>query len=251
MIKVLILAIVQGLTEFLPISSSGHLVLTSKWLAHDSDLFLYTVLHLGTLGSVLVYFFRDIIAYLKDLKQIRNCLIACFITGTIALIFKDLFESLFSVHSFVLASLFVNGLIMFWANRVIDKTKREQINTWDAAFMGLIQSLAIIPGISRSGSTISALLYRGVERKQAFRFSFIASLPLVAAAFLLELKDLDFSGLGMTLRLEYVLGLLVAFLVGLMALRLLEYVMQKARFDVFAYYCVGLSVLGFTLFLFK
>lgn len=245
MIKIVILAIVQGLTEFLPISSSGHLVLASKWLAHDSDLFLYTVLHLGTLGSVFVYFFKDILAYLRDIVQIKKCLLACFITGSIALIFKGFFESLFSAHIFVLGALFFNGLVMFWANRVIDKTKKEEIGYWDASFMGLIQSLAVIPGISRSGSTISALLFRGIEREKAFKFSFIASLPLVAAAFLLELKDLELSSFDITLGLSYGLGLIVAFIVGLAALRLLEYVMKKARFDIFAYYCILISILGY------
>lgn len=247
MFKLIVLAIVQGLTEFLPISSSGHLVLASKWLAHDSDLFLYTVLHLGTLGSVLVYFFKDIISYLKDVKQIKNCIITCAVTGLVAITFKDFFESLFTGYLFVLIALFLNGLLMLWANRVIDKTQKTKLDYKDAAFMGLIQSMAIIPGISRSGSTISALLFRGIERKTAFRFSFIASLPLVAGAFLLELKDLSWSQLQPVSYLNYILGAFVSFLVGLMALKLLEYVMQKARFDVFGYYCIFISVLGLIL----
>lgn len=248
MFKIIALAIVQGLTEFLPISSSGHLVLTSRWLAHESDLFLYTVLHLGTLGSVLVYFFKDIIAYLKDIEQIKKCLLTCLITGMLAIVFKDFFKSLFSGYLLVLLALFVNGLLMLWANRVIDKTKRSKINYKDAAFMGLVQSLAIIPGISRSGSTISALLFRGVERKEAFKFSFIASLPLIAAAFLLELKDLELGSFAdNSMTLGYACGALTAFLVGLAALKLLDYVMQKARFDVFGYYCILVSVLGLIL----
>lgn len=245
MFKVIVLAIIQGLTEFLPISSSGHLVLASRFMEREPDLFLFTVLHVGTLGSVLVYFFSDIIAYLKDFKKIKKCLVACMVTGSFVLLFKDFFEGLFAGYVYVLMALFINGLIMFWANRMINKTNKEEISYIDAVLMGMAQSAAVIPGISRSGSTISALLFRGVERKQAFRFSFIASLPLIAGAFLLELKDLNSDGFANNnMILEYVVGLILAFIVGLLALRLLEYVMQKARFDIFAYYCIALSIVG-------
>lgn len=248
MFEIVVLAIVQGLTEFLPISSSGHLVLASRFLEREADLFLFTVLHLGTLGSVIVYFFKDILDYLKDLKQIRNCLIACLVTGLIVLFFKEYFEAVFSAYIFVLIALFLNGLLMLLANQVIDKTSKKDISALDACFMGLIQSVAVIPGISRSGSTISALLFRGIERKQAFRFSFIASLPLIAAAFLLELKDLDLKIIqGGSAMKEYLFGLFVAFFVGMFALRLLEYVMQKSRFDIFGYYCIVLSIFALIL----
>ena len=245
--KFVFLGIIQGLTEFLPVSSSGHLVFAQKILAIDSlQLLIIATCHMGTLFALFVFFFKDLLDLFKQPRLLGYILLVTVITGVIGILGRDFFESLFASTKAVGLSLFITGLVLIFTSRFLKgNRKSESLNKKDAIFLGLMQSFSIIPGISRSGMTISALLFRKVEKETAFRFSFLAGIPAIAAAFFLEAKDIDLSSL------TEIGGLLncfiFSFLSGLIALVILKRILIKAKFHYFGYYCILLSILSFLL----
>jgi len=177
----ILLGALQGLTEFLPISSSGHLGLAHRILGLDSDVLARTVLlHVGTLGAVVTFFFRDIGAYLRQRRLLGYILVVTLITGASGLLIKGFLEPLFGSGAWIGVFLLVNGLVLLTTRRVTGPG-RGRITLLDSVVMGCAQGIAVLPGISRSGATIAALLLRGCDRQEAFRFSFIASLPAIVA----------------------------------------------------------------------
>ena len=188
MLKFIALGILQGFTEFLPVSSSGHLVMAEHFLKINSGtVFLAVVLHLGTLLALTVYFFREIAKALRNLRTIALIAVVTIITGVFGLAFKKIFESFFDNPRTVAFFLIVNGFILLSTKFFKEKTREPGL--FDAAVMGLAQSFAIAPGLSRSGLTITSLLARGIQKEKAFKFSFIASIPAIVLAFLLEFKE--------------------------------------------------------------
>ena len=245
MVKEIVLGAVQGLAEFLPISSDGHLVLANAAFGATPDLFYITLLHVGTLTAAALYFFPRIIAYLKDRDMIAKVLVACMVTGAIGLLGKHFFESLFENPMVASACLVANGMLLIAANHVIGKGTHG-VGLGDSVWMGLAQVAAILPGVSRSGTTISALAFCGVKKEEAFAFSFISSLPLIAAAFALECKD-ALEAHAFAVSPAQWIGVGVALAVGLCALKLLELVIKKTRFDLFGYYCIAIGVFSFAM----
>ena len=242
--KFVYLGIIQGLTEFLPVSSSGHLVFAQKILGIDSlQLLIIATCHMGTLLALILYFLKDIIKLFKQPRLMGYILLVTAITGIIGIIGRDFFETLFISNKVVSLSLFVTGLVLIFTGRFL-KGDRElnHLNKKDAILLGLMQSLSIIPGISRSGMTISALLFRRVERETAFRFSFLAGIPAIAAAFFLEIKNIDLSSLAEINSLF--VCFVFSFLSGLVALMILRHILIKAKFHYFGYYCILLSILS-------
>lgn len=241
MIKYVILGVIQGLTEFFPVSSSAHLVIMQKILGIESGQLANTiVLHLGTLLSLVIFFFRDILEILKDLRSVLLILLVTLITGIIGIAGKDFFIGLFSAVVPVSLALICTGIILLLTAK-FTAGKKSNPNFKDAAVLGLAQGASIIPGISRSGITISTLLFRGMEREAAFRFSFLASLPAIFGATLLEIKDI-----GDVLKVEF-LGLAVGFLcslfAGLFALWVLKSILRKAKLHYFGFYCIIIAIL--------
>ena len=236
--KTIILAIVQGLTEFLPISSSGHLVVFNKLLGAGGGIGLYAVLHLGTMFSVIVYFSKDIYKMWNDVERLRSVLVACFVTGIIVLLGKEYFERFFNSCLYVATAMLVNGLLLMCADKFSEKGGKDKVSTFDALIMGLVQAISIIPGISRSGSTISTLFFRGVSKEEAFRFSFISAIPLIFGAFILEMHDIGSMSACFKFFSKYSLSCLIAFLTGLCALKLLSYMIKKSKFYLFGWYCI-------------
>lgn len=249
MFKQIILGTVQGLTEFLPVSSSGHLVLFNNILDAGGDVALYTILHLGTVFAVCVYFYRDIIELLKDISRIKAVLLACFVTGVIAICFKDIFESLFSNIVYVATALMCNGIILLLTRSFMQKADKEKTGIVDALIMGVVQALAVIPGISRSGATITALSVRGVKKEEAFRFSFVAAIPLIGGAFLMELKDLGSMSECVSFCIKYSVPAFTSFVTGLCSLKMLSYMINKSKFHIFGWYCIIVSIIVFILYL--
>jgi undecaprenyl-diphosphatase len=192
-----------------------------------------------------VYFFKTIIGYLKDRDMIAKVLLACLVTGLIGLFGKHFFESLFENPMVASGCLVVNGLLLIAANHVIGKGT-HRVGLGDAFWMGLAQATAILPGISRSGTTISALAFCGVKKEEAFAFSFVSSLPLIAAAFALECKD-AFEAHTFAITPAQWVGVGVAFVVGLCAIKVLSFVIKKTRFDLFGYYCVAMGVFSYAM----
>ena len=243
MIKYILLGIVQGLTEFFPVSSSAHLVITQRVLGiQGKEVALSVVLHLGTLCALAVFFFKDILALLRNVRSIILILIITFITGIIGVARKSFFEALFSNIRVVGIALIFTAVILFFASRAMNG-KRNIINIKDALILGLTQGIAIIPGISRSGMTISTLLFRGVEKQEAFRFSFLASMPVILGAALLEAKKIGFCLLRQGEFAHFAAGFMSSFCIGLLALWLLKRIIARAKLHYFAYYCVVLSLI--------
>jgi undecaprenyl-diphosphatase len=244
MIKYALLGIVQGLTEFLPVSSSGHLVVMQKMFGMEANQIVTSVvLHLGTLLAVVIFFRKDIAGLRNDPGMLKMIFITVLITGAIAIAAKDFFEGLFSSARAVgIAWLFTGSVLVFTAR--IRHRDRGKIGSRDSIIMGLAQSLAVIPGVSRSGITISALLYRGIERRLAFVFSFLVSIPLILGAAFLEAKKLeavppgDLNNLGA--------GFACSVLSGLFSLAILNRAIAREKFHYFGYYCFLMGILTLT-----
>ena len=247
------LAIVQGLTEFLPVSSSGHLVLLQHWLgAYSGDVFLDVLLHVGTLGSVLCVYRAEIRRLLRfDPPAIQY--IAAIVVGTvpaviIGLLFKDPIERLFASPAAAGAALIFTGLVLF-STRGVRSSGRSHRGEWypvppalgRALLIGCAQALAILPGISRSGTTITASLWLKLPRAEAARFSFLLSVPAIAGALVLHLLDGVAPAGGNWIGAA--VGALIAFAVGLVAIKLTAMAVIQRHFWKFAFYCLPLGVL--------
>lgn len=241
MFEHIVLGIVQGLTEFLPVSSSAHLVFAEKITGKiDNDVAFFVLLHLGTLLALAVFFFKDLIALFKNPKLIGFILLATFITGAIGILGKSYFESLFESVSATSWQLLVNGFMLIAANRFIDGG-RKAVNLVDSIIFGFVQAISIIPGISRSGATISALLFRKIDKETAFKFSFLASMPAILGAALLEAKDIG--TVAQVNILNFELGFAFSFATGLFSLYLVKAALKKARLHYYGYYCIIVAIL--------
>jgi undecaprenyl-diphosphatase len=258
---------IQGLTEFLPVSSSGHLVLFQHLLGLTQPLLAFDIgVHVGTLGAVVIYFFKDIrdilralakwVSVLPDTKAAVGLLAAdreirialLIVTGSIptavlGLLFKEVAETLFSSVTIVGTTLIITAAIL-WGTRWADKTGHgvRRFTVKSSLAIGFVQGLAIIPGISRSGATIAAGLFLGLNRETAARYSFLLSIPAVAGAGLLGAGDLiGHAGLPLS---SIAAGTLAACIVGYASLKLLVWMVRRGRLHYFAPYCAGLGLLA-------
>lgn len=260
-----LLGIIQGLTEFLPVSSSGHLVILQNLLGfREPEMLLDTVLHLGTLMAVCIYFRSDLGKMIlgtwesvfqgkgseswgKKKTHRSHALITWWVlvgsipTGLIGFFFRHPLENLFGSVSLVAVMLLVTGTVLA-LTRLTPGTVGEGRDLGHVASLviGTVQGLAIIPGISRSGTTIACGLYLGLEREMAGRYSFLLSIPAIMGALLLELKGADISGVGF---LPLFCGFVSSALVGLLALKVLMGMVRKGRLFYFAPYCWILGIL--------
>ena len=269
----ILLGLVQGIAEFLPISSSGHLAIAEHLLnvsgATEIPDFFDVLLHLGTLVAVFVAYWSDIrdmilelISGVRDLAR-RNTpdpipparrMILLIIVGTLPLFLvlpvKDLVEGLSNNMYFVAGALLVTGCLLFASDRVRHGRKTERSATLiDVLIVGVAQAIATCPGISRSGTTITAGCFVGFERKFAVRFSFLLSIPAILGANILSLKDAVEAGIDWASVPVYLVGVAVSAVVGYACIRLLKMIAAKGRFGWFAYYCwfAGAATLLFTI----
>lgn len=241
MLRYVILGIIQGLTEFFPVSSSGHLVIMQRLLGESGqEIALSAVLHLGTICALILFFFKDILGVFKNIKLLFLILIVTIITGIIGVLGKDFFESLFSSPKLVALALVITGAILLLTQK-IREPKRDTVDFKDALFLGIMQGIAIIPGISRSGITISTLLFRKVNRETAFKFSFLASIPAILGANFLEARKIEFAlRTGFS---NFFAGFLSSLLVGIIALWVLRVILRKAKLHYFGYYCIIIAII--------
>ena len=250
LIEILILAVLQGVTEFLPVSSSGHLVVANALLealgkSPTKDLIeVNIVLHLGTLLSVIVYYWRDIMQLLGEHRRILWLLVVGTVPAVIVgLPLKKLYPQVLECP--LLAGLMfpVTALLLIWAMR-----RREgdgdyvQLSVKSAVLIGAFQAFAVLPGISRSGATIAAGIFVGLRRDRAATFAFLLAIPAIAGAGVLETIDIMQEGTTGTPIVSLAVGLLVSFLVGLAALAILIRFVQRGRLAVFAWYLVPLGI---------
>lgn len=246
----IILGIIQGLTEFFPISSSALLVIVPVLLKiPPPSIFFDVCLHLGTLFAVIVFWFKrisKITISLFTLKKNNDARIGIFIiiatipTAIIAILFKEPLERLFESPLRVSLLLFITGILLF-ATRFF-KEKKEDLNVLEALIIGLFQGIAIAPGISRSGSCISAGLFLGLKRECAFDFAFLLSIPAILGAFVLKLKD-TLENKEAIFILPFAAGTIVATIVGFISLFFLSNIVRKGKIYYFAYCCWFLSIL--------
>lgn len=254
----ILLGLVQGFTEFLPISSSGHLVLFGSLfnLDENSRLLFFAMLHVATLIAVLIYFFRDLIKLtLKDYWIIGLGTLPAVLIGVL---FKDFLESLFSYPVLNSLTLVITGMINLVADKklhtgVADKTESTSLTPgWRSAIMvGIAQAISIIPGISRSGATVAAGVLMDLPRAQAFKYSFFLSIPAILGASLLEIGDHVRQTNSFSLTLAEWLGLLAAFIAGLLSLKLFSLVIHQARLKWFGYYVIIVGVVSGLYFIFQ
>lgn len=248
-LSMLVLAVVQGLTEFLPVSSSGHLVLFQHLLnTREGDVFFDVVLHLGTLGSVLVVYRRDVVRLLRldkpALGYVLSLALGTLPAVAVGLLAKDAIESVFSSPAFAGAGLLVTAVVLFSTRaarpRPADGSAWEPrpLAPWRALVIGSAQAFAILPGVSRSGSTIAASLWTGLERAEAARFSFLLSVPAILGALVLHIADGELSGLEGGVAGQLVLAAGAAFAVGLLAIRWTALAVVQAHFWKFSGYCL-------------
>ncbi|MBN1958545.1 MAG: undecaprenyl-diphosphatase UppP [Desulfuromonadales bacterium] len=256
-----LLGLIQGLTEFLPVSSSGHLAITQHFLPgfQQPGLLFDVLLHAATTLAVVIYFRRDIWAllscYFRPAAAAQNerhifkmLLLGSIPTAVIGFTGKDFFSGLFENLMLIGFMLLVTATLLTLAEKIRkDGRSLEQVSSSDALLVGVVQGLAIIPGISRSGSTIACLLLRGIDGEAAARFSFLLALPAIGGAMLLSLKDLQ--QVATSELPAYGLGALIAFISGLFAIRCLMDVVRRKRLIGFAIYCllVGSSIIGYSL----
>lgn len=270
------LGLVQGVAEFLPISSSGHLALFQNFLgiqsAEEASLFFDVLLHLGTLLAVFVYY-REMIwemileffGWISDLahggteeKEIAPArrLILLIIVGTLPLFVilpvKSVVEKLGGSTLFIGCALLLTGTLLFLSDRMGKGRKNERSATiLDTVIVGFAQALATVPGLSRSGTTIAAGLLRGYNREYAVRYSFLMSIPAVLGANILSFKDALEVGIDTSMIPVYLVGVVVAAVSGYFSIRLVNLLADKGKFGAFAYYCwaVGVLVIVLTILL--
>lgn len=249
-----LLGLIQGVTEFLPISSDGHLVIAQGYLPgfRANPMTFDVMLHFGTLLAVVCYFWRDIIALAAAAVRERAdeafpprkwawlVVVASLPTGLIGLSLEKSVEHLFASPTFAAAALLVNGALLL-ATGLAPRPKRgaADLNGWHALLIGIMQGLAVLPGISRSSNTIATAMFLGVRGEIAARFSFLISIPAVAGAVALKAKDLP--GLAAEELLPYAVGTAVALASGMWAIGFLFKAIARGKFRHFGYYCLILG----------
>ena len=243
-IKSIFLGILQGLTEFLPVSSSGHLVLAEKLGLGEASLFFNVTLHLGTLGAVFVVYRKKIFDLLKAPKKNKLWLyvLASVPTAALGLVFKKLLPELLIGKYLPLG--FMITAVALAAGELVRNDKITGLTAKNAFLTGVAQGLAVFPGISRSGSTITAARLLGMEKTEAADFSFLLSVPVILGSGLLEFYEALSSGAAIQIA-PVAAGTAAAFLSGLAALTFMINTVKKHNFWPFAAYTAALSVVSF------
>lgn len=272
--EAIILGLVQGLAEFLPISSSGHLALLQQWfgIQEDKVLLFAVLLHVGTLISVFIVYWRDIAELIvelfltiKDLctgkglrlqeRPVRKLgimiIVATIPTGIIGILFNDLFDSLYNSIIPIGIGLIITGFLLVMAERMGASNRGiEQMNFRNALFIGTVQGIAICPGISRSGSTLFGSLICNLDRKFAVKFVFLISIPSILGSAVMEAPAALESGFDMAQLGPVLVGMIVAAVSGLIAIKTMIKIVSDKKLNYFSYYiwALGLIVICYGIF---
>lgn len=272
--QAILLGLVQGLTEFLPVSSSGHLALLQYFFKVDaSDVLLFTVmLHLGTLISVCVMYSKDIWELIKELillirdlftgkgvhmeerpvRKLGIMIIVATIPAAFAgLLFNDFFEKLYLSLPAIGAGLLITGFMMYFSEKMSNAYKDiHKMNFRNAIFIGILQAIAICPGISRSGSTLVGGLTTGLKRDFAVKFAFLISIPVILGSVIMEMPDAIQAGTAGNLAGPIIVGVAVAAISGIFAIKAMIKVVTGKKLSYFSYYVwvLGGIVLVYGLF---
>ena len=273
-IEAVILGLVQGLAEFLPVSSSGHLALLQQWFGIEEDnvLLFAVLLHVGTLISVLIVYWKDVWELIKELgltikdiftgKGLRleerptrklgvMIIVATIPTGVIGILFNDFFDSLYNSVIPIGVGLIITGFLLILAERTGTSSRGiQQMNYRNALFIGTVQGIAICPGISRSGSTLFGSLICNLDRKFAVKFVFLISIPSILGSAVMETPAAIQSGLDTALIGPIAVGMIVAAVSGLVAIKTRIKIVSSKKLSYFSYYvwALGLIVVGYGAF---
>lgn len=273
-IEAVILGLVQGLAEFLPVSSSGHLALLQQWFGIEEDnvLLFAVLLHVGTLISVLIVYWKDVWELIKELgltikdiftgKGLRleerptrklgvMIIVATIPTGVIGILFNDFFDSLYNSVIPIGVGLIITGFLLILAERTGTSSRGiQQMNYRNALFIGTVQGIAICPGISRSGSTLFGSLICNLDRKFAVKFVFLISIPSILGSAVMETPAAIRSGLDTALIGPIAVGMIVAAVSGLVAIKTMIKIVSSKKLSYFSYYvwALGLIVVGYGAF---
>ena len=245
-IEILILAVIQGLTEWLPVSSSGHLVIVQKILGLNLPLIYSVILHFGTLIVVFTVFRKDIVEITKALIKFNfetdEGKIAIFLViGSVPItisgfLFYDFFKSLFSNLFAVGLALLITGCVLFFSEK---KLGNKKMGILDSLLIGFAQAFTIIPGISRSGLTVSTGLLRKIDSTTAFTYSFLLSIPAILGATLMEVRDLAIGNVDIILMF---FGVTASMIVGYASLKFFQKIIMNKKIHLFAYYCWAVGI---------
>lgn len=268
LIEIVLLAIIQGLTEFLPVSSSGHLALLQNIFeklkgVSSENATLDILLHFGTLVATAIFFRREIIQLAlglfakpssghslfrgKERRIILFIIIALIPTVLMGLFLEPFFENMIDSTLLVGLMLFMTALILFASKFFSPRKSAWELGFMVALIIGFSQGLAIIPGLSRSGLTIVTALMLGVDRESSFKFSFLISLPAIFGATLLRLKEINFSDAIMMQ--GYIIGMALTAVIGYVSLIVLGKMVLTKKLHLFSYYCFAMGALGIVLYL--
>lgn len=247
----IMLGIMQGITEWLPVSSSGHLVLVQKLFNLQVPVAFDVWLHVATLLVVIAFFYKDIARIMTallrwqtqsyDFRLALFILAASAITAAVVLPFRDLFEKAFSSLAATGLAFLATGMLLFFSDRNI---RNSTFKLKSALLVGLTQGMAFLPGISRSGSTISAALMLGIKKEDAFRFSFLILILPALGAGMMKINELASSSIPIT---SLASGFTAALIVGFLSLNFLKKAVMQGKFHCFAYYCWFIGVLALAL----
>ncbi|MBR5323170.1 MAG: undecaprenyl-diphosphate phosphatase [Clostridia bacterium] len=261
--------IIQGIAEFLPISSSAHLAIAQNMFGMENleaSYFTFDILlHFGTLVAVFIVYYKDIFALvpavftmlgkvfkgkfkLSEYTETEKFVIFVIIATLplfVGVLFKDYVEAIGNYTKIIGGILLFNGLVLFISDKLEKGTiTLDNTKPLHALFIGLCQMCALVPGLSRSGSTITGGLFMGFKRELAVKFSFIMSIPAILGANILSLTDIAENPIAKTDIVPYVAGTVAAAVVGVLAMKLLIYISKKSNFRMFSYYCWGVGILA-------
>jgi len=238
MLNEIILAIIQAATEFLPISSSGHLALVSN-LISKPDLFFFTALHIASLIAVIIFTRKEIAHLLSFSKKYGKMwiylIIATVPAAAAGFFLKGAIEKMFSSFLFMGIAFIFTGFILFLTKFA---KAHSHLNMKNSFFIGLFQALALFPGVSRSGMTISSALFLGIEREEAVKFSFLLFIPLSLGAFALEAAE------GAYFNLSIAVSFITCLIFSLIFLNILLLVVKKEKFWLFSFYCFAMGLIS-------
>ncbi len=248
-IQAIILGIIQGITEWLPVSSSGHLAIVQHFFGISQAVAFDVLLHLATLLVILVVFFRDIMKLFYSVfktnqmlapyrKMLLYIVVASIPTALIGYFLGGYFEALFDNVRVVCFMLIITGFIIYIAEKW-PQGKNRRMNYYTAFFMGLMQGLSIIPGISRSGSTIATGLFAGIKREEAARFSFLMAVPAILGAGMMKAKDI----IVIENLTAVIVGMFFAFVFGVLSLKWLLGLIRRKKLIRFSYYLWFMAIL--------
>ncbi|MDP2925401.1 MAG: undecaprenyl-diphosphate phosphatase [Nanoarchaeota archaeon] len=247
-IDAIVFSLIQGLAEWLPISSSGHLAIFHNILGYQNlsyDVFL----HFASILAVIILFRKDILKllnlkYKENLKYIGYILIAIIPAGIIGVLFKDEIESFFSSLYFLGVFFIISGILIY-STRFF-KEKKEKLDLFDSIFIGIFQAIAIVPGISRSGATISGGVYRGLKKETAAKFSFLIAIPVILGASLMELEGLILSKINYGI---LTISFILTFVISIVTIKILIRILNSDKFYLFGAYnfILGIIVLIWSL----